>query len=581
MVDAKVAWRVLEEELCGCQARIIREGSDEDEETKDLAINLPDTPSVYEWEDGMSIEEVTFKTEEMEIEELPAITELREVVRELSLKLKLMARSSRLDALGSMDHLWKSIARLGEALELSNKSVRDVQDELGDVSELQVEHKVYDVTEGVTLTLTSRPWADELLALGDRVSEVGKLLSEVDEDHQATGRLLLKKLTSLSPPSGEPTPSPGAAPPLTTSMVICEEQGNLCCTLGDLLRDHHSLRTEHSTLKADFESLSAAVTAQGGQVLDSLGFASEAMVRILVMKECPKGDAFEVFLDVTSLFCCDSTYSPVSGWEKSTRGMEDDFSPSARKVVASYAQSHCAWYTDGKPVVAGKLLAAFKDADRWNGVGGMDGRRNEIETSVATSAEIARRRKLAPLARKMVDRTVEWVHTVHKHLDMELTRLTQLHISEEESLILLLDEVIIMYSRIHDIRKHMMEFTGQVNKVDYMVWCIWVTLQVHRVMQEFVEGGLMSHPAIGSAFIRFLTKPTGNNVVLGVGVQLGKLTSAVDRIETLAKTADTTAKDAARVSKEANTRAAMANTSAEKASEGLKTLYTKNSTLKR
>jgi hypothetical protein len=49
----------------------------------------------------------------------------------------------------------------------------------------------------------------------------------------------------------------------------------------------------------------------------------------------------------------------------------------------------------------------------------------------------------------------------------------------------------------------------------------------------------------------------------------------------LAKTADTAAKDAARVSKEANVRAATANLTAEKASEGLKTLYTKNSTLKR
>jgi hypothetical protein len=60
--------------------------------------------------------------------------------------------------------------------------------------------------------------------------------TKVDEDHHATGRLLLKKLTSLSPPSGGPTPSPAAVPPLTTSMVIWDEQGNLCCTLGDLLR---------------------------------------------------------------------------------------------------------------------------------------------------------------------------------------------------------------------------------------------------------------------------------------------------------------------------------------------------------
>ena len=139
------------------------------------------------------------------------------------------------------------------------------------------------------------------------------------------------------------------------------------------MQDHRLLRTEHSALKANFKSLSAAVTAQGGQVLDGLGFASEVMVCILVMKECPKGDAFEVFLDVTSIFCCDSTYSPASGWEKLTRGIEENFSPSAQKVVASCAQSHCAWYTDEKPVVAGKLLAAFKDADHWNGVGGWMG----------------------------------------------------------------------------------------------------------------------------------------------------------------------------------------------------------------
>ena len=67
-------------------------------------------------------------------------------------------------------------------------------------------------------------------------------------------------------------------------------------------------------------------------------------------------------------------------------------------------------------MVAGKLLAAFKDPDRWNGVGGMDGRRNEIETSTATLAEIARGyipdklptgSKLSPLVLKMVDCTVE------------------------------------------------------------------------------------------------------------------------------------------------------------------------------
>jgi hypothetical protein len=174
-----------------------------------------------------------------------------------------MAKASRLDALGLMDHLWKSIAHLGEAIELSNKSVRDVRDDLGDVTELQGKHNVYDVTKGVTLALTSRPWAEELFALGDRVSKVGKLLTEVDKDHQVAGHLLLRKLTIVFPSSGGPTPSLGAVPLLSMSMAILDDQGNQCCLLGDLLRDHRLLKTEHSNLKADFESLSAAVTAQG------------------------------------------------------------------------------------------------------------------------------------------------------------------------------------------------------------------------------------------------------------------------------------------------------------------------------
>jgi hypothetical protein len=68
-------------------------------------------------------------------------------------------------------------------------------------------------------------------------------------------------------------------------------------------------------------------------------------------------------------------------------------------------------------------------------------------------------------------------------------------------------------------------------------------------------------------------------VASSVGVQLGKLTTAVNRIESLAKTADTAAKEAARVAKEATTCAATANLTAEKASDGLKSLYAKNSTL--
>jgi hypothetical protein len=87
---------------------------------------------------------------------------------------------------------------------------------------------------------------------------------------------------------------------------------------------------------------------------------------------------------------------------------------------------------------------------------------------------------------------------------MELTKLTQQHIAEEEALILLSEEMIIMYTRIHAIRKSRMEFVasrGTKDKVDYMVRCIWVTCQVHRVMQEFVQGRLKYNSIFGTVFI--------------------------------------------------------------------------------
>ncbi len=61
---------------------------------------------------------------------------------------------------------------------------------------------------------------------------------------------------------------------------------------------------------------------------------------------------------------------------------------------------------------------------------------------------------------------------------------------------------------------------GTKDKVDYMVRCIWITCQVHRVMQEFVQGRLKYNFMIGTAFIQFLTKQTGSNMASGVGGQL-------------------------------------------------------------
>ncbi len=82
--------------------------------------------------------------------------------------------------------------------------------------------------------------------------------------------------------------------------------------LGQLVHNLLTLAQENSWLCKRLESLSAGILVQGGVVLDGLGFISEAQVRVVVLAEHPKRDAFEVFLDSMSLFCCNPSNIPVS-----------------------------------------------------------------------------------------------------------------------------------------------------------------------------------------------------------------------------------------------------------------------------
>jgi hypothetical protein len=374
--------------------------------------------------------------------------------------------------------------------------------------------------------------------------------------------------------------------------VILDSFGDPVASMAELWRLVSELKASNMALTTRISELTAEVSAQGGVVLGSMTFTSEAQIMQLVMMECPSGDAFKIFTDVMSLPCFDSSYEPVVGWEKTTKFMAADgqYSTTARKVVVSYNQQHSFFYTDGKPTIVGTRIPAFKTAETWRGDGGLDGRRHDIERSLETAALVARttineklpgRGNLREVALSMIDKTLAWFNTVHRHLNAKLLQLAQLHISEDECLILLSEEIIIMFSMIHDIRKQRMEFTLKGKRVEYMVRCIWLTLQAHAVMDGFVKQGLKYNSAISAAFIHFLTKQTGQNVSTGIGSQIKVLTEALEKAVKMAKEATDSAKEATRVSKEASTRSNTASSAADKAASDVKAILAKNSTLKK
>jgi ribosomal protein L12E/L44/L45/RPP1/RPP2 len=163
---------------------------------------------------------------------------------------------------------------------------------------------------------------------------------------------------------------------------------------------------------------------------------------------------------------------------------------------------------------------------------------------------------------------------VFKHLDSEFARLTQVNISEDETLILLSEEVIIMYDRFHAIRRKCMDFTVHGSRVEYMVRCIWVTMQVHMVMDEFTANGMKYNSTISAAFMRFLTKVTGGNAAAGMA-------GTVAALESKLKNLDNSIKEVKKEAAAATARAATANNAAEDAKKNLTKLYQANSSLKK
>ena len=109
----------------------------------------------------------------------------------------------------------------------------------------------------------------------------------------------------------------------------------------------------------------------------------------MAMGECPQGDAFGVFVDPVFIFCHDAMYSPCGNWQKDTKAMEESgfMSTTDQKVVASYNLNNSFWFSEGKPIVAGKVISAFATAEKWQGVGGMIGHCEEIENFYDTDGD--------------------------------------------------------------------------------------------------------------------------------------------------------------------------------------------------
>ena len=195
-------------------------------------------------------------------------------------KLQLFVESVRTDQVGSMEHLWLSITRLGSALDAVLSRVQGVENEIGDTSDLMDNFNLTDLSEGLTRALNQAStgestqlveFQERIVDLQEKVGDLEKLISAVDDNHQKAGRFLLEKLRGFTPVRGGMA---HGATALSLTTPIINDEGVEIGTLALILQGFENLSRENALLCERVEGHLVALASHGGVVLDGLVFSS-------------------------------------------------------------------------------------------------------------------------------------------------------------------------------------------------------------------------------------------------------------------------------------------------------------------
>ena len=216
---------------------------------------------------------------------------------------------------------------MADEVDQVNRQLIVLRDNVGDVTPLSKLHNIDDLTEGVVKVFGRvamgelEEMATVITKLDTRVGYVTDFMGEIDKDHRVASTYALSKANEMSHWIGLLEVSAGGPPhvsnmhcrSLAHDSVILDSFGGSVASMAELWRVVTELKASNMALTTHVSELTAEVLAQGGVVLGSMTFTSEAQIMQLVMMECPSGDAFEIFTNVMSLQCFDSSYKPGVG----------------------------------------------------------------------------------------------------------------------------------------------------------------------------------------------------------------------------------------------------------------------------
>ena len=144
-------------------------------------------------------------------------------------------------------------------------------------------------------------------------------------------------------------------------------------------------------------------------------------------------------------------------------------------------------------------------------------------TPLGSTSTISPCCNLRELLHCLATRSYDWWVALVSYIEDELITLGQFGIPEVKVYTLVCDELQIMFRKMFELRMKMQVFSAGRDKQLYFAKALWVTMQCHMVMDEFLDLGFGTHVLISSLFTRFLAEQTGSNFASGLAKKLEDL----------------------------------------------------------
>jgi hypothetical protein len=419
----------------------------------------------------------------------------------------------------------------------------DTYDEFGSLWDgvMNISALVADVAIQCTAATVSSQDALDQAAAAD--SGLTLEMGEVADGFRAiTTRLEALELGSTSTPS-RPTSrfqqlSTRLLPASTDGGVDSSFSTHLARLEGLISAQQTALSTQQELLQAQqlelaqhrdqFTALRAvAELASQQDQMNRFSLMDEAGLTTLLMEEDFDPSRVAVFCDMNSLLShATEAFKGIAELGERTKlmiqcGIADQ---SCQKTIFSFERQYPPGFetNEGGTVRDGDTFPIFKTKKVWVGSDGRSGARAKYLAKVDTASEraiayVMRYTKAGPLRElclEMIRTSQRFWTGFFDYLNNDLERLIQFGISEKECLVLVSEQMQIVFEQVFIKRMMMPEFSvvpGTKVSFDYAAQIFFFTLQAHTAMVDFTDKRFTGHGLLGNTFIRFLARQCGNS----------------------------------------------------------------------